>query len=285
MKGHDDATTRREALGRLSGFLAAGVAADHWWNAVGTAVPRVGLQLYTLRTEMQKSVASTLARVAAIGYREVEFAGYFNHTPKAVAALLEQHGLTAPAAHVPIELMRTQWDQSLDDAAAVGHQWVVIPYIVEAERTADGYRRIADELDQAGARARARGLRLGYHNHDFEFAPLGNTTGFEILATRTTPSLVEFELDLFWTTKGAGRESILAHFAARPGRFPLVHVKDMAADGSMVDVGAGTIDFRGIFANAKQGGIKHYFVEHDNPKDPFASVSASYRALSAIPAR
>jgi sugar phosphate isomerase/epimerase len=275
--------TRRAAVHKLAAGVAAGALGGQRWGTL--LVPSVGVQLYTLRAEMQKSVGATLARLAQIGYREVEFAGYFNHPPKDVAALLKQHGLSAPAAHVPIEVMRTKWDQTLDDAATVGHRYLIVPYLGDSERTADGYRRVAEEFNRAAERARARGLRFGYHNHDFEFAPLGSTTGFDLLLRHTTPSLVEFELDLFWIAKGAGRGRALEYFAAHPGRFPCVHVKDMTSQGTMVDVGAGTLDFRALFAQASKAGIKHFFVEHDNPSDPFASVTASYRALAAIPVK
>jgi sugar phosphate isomerase/epimerase len=149
----------------------------------------------------------------------------------------------------------------------------------EERSSVDAARKLGEEFNRAGEAARTRGLTFAYHNHDYEFAPLGSTTCYDVLLATCDPKLVEFELDLFWITK-AGKDP-LTYLAQQPGRFPMVHVKDMAADGAMVDVGAGTIDFAKIFA-AANGGIRHYFVEHDNPADPFGSIAASYAALAAL---
>jgi len=163
-------------------------------------------------------------------------------------------------------------------AATVGHRYLVAPAIPPAERaTLDAYQSLADRFNRLGERAKAAGLTFGYHNHDFEFAPLDGRIPYDILVEETDPALVVFELDLFWATK-AGREP-RAYFRDHPGRFHLVHVKDMAGDGAMVDVGAGTIDFASLFALAGQAGIRHFIVEHDSPGAPFDSIAASYRYL------
>jgi sugar phosphate isomerase/epimerase len=167
--------------------------------------------------------------------------------------------------------------QDLDDAA-VGHKYVRGVGPAEERSSVDAAPKLG-RFQPGGEAARKRGMTFAYHNHDFEFVPLGSTTCYDVLLATCEPSLVEFELDLFWITK-AGKDP-LAYLAQQPGRFSMVHVKDMTADGSMVDVGAGTIDFAKIFA-AANGGIKHHFVEHDNPSDPFASIAASYRALLAL---
>ncbi len=112
-----------------------------------------------------------------------------------------------------------------------------------------------------GESCREAGLRFGYHNHDFEFETIDGQIPFDVLLDETDPGLVDFELDLFWITKGG--EDPLRYFERYPGRFTLCHVKDMAAGGEMVDVGAGGIDFAAIFARAEQAGLKHFFVEHD----------------------
>jgi sugar phosphate isomerase/epimerase len=149
-----------------------------------------------------------------------------------------------------------------------------------AERSSiDAYRRIADEFNRAGEAARAKGLTFAYHNHDFEFQPMDGTTGYDTLLEACDPALVAMELDLYWITH-AGRDP-LRYVRANPSRFPLVHVKDRAADGSMADAGAGQIDFPAIFA-AAGGAIRHYFVEHDRPGDAFASIAASHRYLSSL---
>ncbi len=239
------------------------------------------MQLYTVRSAMAESVERTLERVAKIGYKEVEFAGYFGRSAQQIRQLLDQTGLSAPAAHTPLEPLETAWEATVDFAAEAGHQYLVVPSIAPANRTSlDDYRRMADRFNRVGERAAAAGLTFGYHNHDFEFEPLEGRVPWDVLLEESDPALVKIELDLFWITKAGGDP--FAYLRRQQGRIPLVHVKDLAADGSMADVGAGTIDFAGLFALSDQAGIRHYFVEHDNPGDPFASVTASFQYLRAL---
>lgn len=247
-----------------------------------TAARVPGLQLYTVRSEMERDFDGTLARVAEIGYGEVEFAGYFQRLPAQVKASLQTVGLAAPAAHIGLDAFEGELDRTLDSAAEIGHRYVIVAWVGDDRRSADGYRRTADQFNTFGAAARTRGLLFGYHNHDFEFAPIGETNGYDILLENTDPENVIFEMDLFWIVKG-GKDPI-AYFERWPGRFHAVHVKDMddSAERRMVDVGAGVIDFAGIFARAEQAGIRHYFVEHDNPADPMESVRRSHQALAAL---
>ena len=247
---------------------------------------RIGIQLYSLRREMAKDFEGTLARVAEIGYAEVEFAGYFDRSPGKVAELLERTHLKAPSAHVPFEELRENWSRVLEAARTMGHRYLIIPAIPDKERTTrQAMGRVAALFEQAGSEARAAGIRCGFHNHDVDFVPLDDardTTPFDILLRETTPEHVTFELDLYWITK-AGRDP-LEYFARYPGRFELVHVKDSAGPPAhrMVNVGQGTIDFRRIFARREQAGIRHYFVEHDEPADPLAFARASYQYLQRL---
>lgn len=256
-----------------AGLLAAGCTA-------GTTrrIDRVGVQLYTVRSAMEENVETTLARVAEIGYSEVEFAGYFDRTPQQIRSALDANGLSAPSVHVQLEVLEQSWEAMVDTAGTVGHRYLVVPSLPPADRASlDALRSIAERFNRVGERARAAGLVFGYHNHDFEFVPVDGQMPFDILVNDTDPALVTFELDLFWITKAGGDPG--AYFRDHPGRFQLVHVKDMTADGAMTDVGAGTIDFASLFALGESAGIRHYFVEHDNPAAPFESIAASYRYL------
>lgn len=246
---------------------------------------RVGIQLYSVRTEMQRDMPGTLARLADIGYREVEFAGYFNRTPAQVRELLAQTKLSAPSTHMAIELVRTNWDKTLDDAAAIGHQFVTVPWLPdEARVSADSWRRIADEFNRAGERARSKGLKFAYHNHDFEFKRTGGAIPFDILLANTDPALVSYEMDIYWVTMAGGDP--IAYIRQHPNRFTMVHVKDSAGppNHAQTDVGAGTIDFPAIFRldAAQQHTIKHAFVEHDQPPDPMAFAQKSLAYLSRM---
>ncbi len=283
--------TRREAMKRLglvaAGAVGAGALACRAESseaeaglAAGTLGP-LGVQLYTLRGEMERDVEATLARVAEIGYRQVEFAGYFDRTPAQIRDALRDSGLTAPAAHIPFGMLQSDFAQSLDAATTMGHEYLVVPSVPESMRgTLDDWRRIGDQFNRAGEQAKAAGLQFAYHNHAFEFAPIDGQVPLDVLCEATDPQVVQIELDLFWITHGGGDP--LAFFRRWPGRIPLVHVKDRTAGGEMVSVGAGVIDWPAIFAERTTAGIRHYFVEHDQPGDAFASVQASYAFLSTL---
>ncbi len=241
----------------------------------------VGIQLYTLRSLMEANVPGTLEQVAAIGYREVEFAGYFGRSAAELRALLDGLGLVAPAAHVDLGAMRDRTDAVLADALELGHTYVVVPWLPEAERSSlDGYRRLGELFNRFGARCRAEGLTFAYHNQEYDFARMDGQRPYDVLLQETEPELVALELDLYWAIKGEADP--LRYFAAHPGRFPLCHVKDMSASGDMVDVGDGAMDFAAILAASSQAGLRHYFVEHDTPDDPLATAARSYAHLSGL---
>ena len=245
----------------------------------------VGLQLYTVRTLMQRDVPGTLRALADIGYTQVEPHDYFGYTPERLRALLDELRLTSPSGHRSWNDLKTDLDGVLDAARVLGQRYVVLPWIEERDRTAAGYRALAADLERFGRAARERGLRMAYHNHDFEFDArvLPGTTPYDLLLAETDPSLVWFELDLFWATK-AGRDPV-ALFERHPGRFPMVHVKDMRGvrgAQEMVEVGAGEIDFARIFAARARAGLEYQFVEHDNPADPLASVRASFATVQRL---
>ncbi len=251
----------------------------------GNAKARIrplGIQIYTVRDLMRRDVEGTLARVGEIGYREVEWWGSYDRTPAQLASALRAAGLTAPSAHVGLEALEGDaGSRTIATAQEMGHHYLVVASMpAEWHRTLDDWRRVADRMNRVGERLHAAGLQYAYHNHDFEFQPLEGRIPFDVLCESTDPGLVQIEVDLFWIIHGGGDP--LAFFRRWPGRVPMVHVKDRTADGRMVDVGAGVIDWRAIFAHRAQAGIRHYFVEHDEPPDPMASIAASYRYLSRL---
>ena len=145
----------------------------------------------------------------------------------------------------------------------------------------NGYAHLVEALNGAGQTARAAGVGVAYHNHDFDFAPFPDgSRPYDYLLAHLDPRLVQLELDLFWATK-AGADP-LDLFGRAPGRFPMVHVKDMDASGGMTDVGKGKIDWARIFAQHRRAGIRHYFVEHDEPADPWTTVTDSYEYLRQL---
>jgi sugar phosphate isomerase/epimerase len=251
-------------------------------SARGAKIDKIGIQLYTVRDQMKADFEGTLAHIAQIGYKEVEFAGYFDRTPTDVRAILDRNGLTSPATHMMAD-SADGWKKAFDTAKAVGHQYVVAPWIPEEKRkTLDDWKKVAAGFNQAGQMAKDVGLQFAYHNHDFEFPKVEGQVPYDLLLQTTDPKLVQLEIDLYWITKGG--QDPLSYFSRWPGRVPLVHVKDSAGapDHRMTDVGQGSIDWKRIFAKREQAGIKHFFVEHDQPPQPFEDIAVSYKYLSQL---
>src|SRR5262245_17192431 len=218
-------------LNRRTFLAALGAAAAAARPAWADSVKRVGLQLYTVRTDLEKDFDGTLAKVAAIGYKEVEFAGYFGRSPQQVRDALRAHGLASPAAHVdyPTVSDPEKWARTLDGAATMGQAFLVNPWMDESVRNEPGFwQRAAGVYDAAGASAKKHGIEFCYHNHNFEFSPradLGGKLPFDFLLETCDPSLVKIELDLCWIA-ATGKDP-LDYFRRHPGRFPLVHVKGL----------------------------------------------------------
>lgn len=252
----------------------------------------IGVQLYTVRNEIFKDPKSTLAKIASIGYKSVETFGYgngkwFGLNAQAFGEELKKNGLVSPSGHTSPGSMflkegwESGWQKTVEDAKVIGQEYVVIPYLEEPHRKSlDNFRKIAQGLNKAAETAKAAGLKLAYHNHDFEFDPLEGSSGFEILITETDPKLVNFELDLYWVAK-AGKKP-LELFKQHAGRFPMWHVKDMdnTEKKFFTEVGNGTINFKEIFSKARQSGMKYFFVEQDVcPGSPLDSIEKSYNYL------
>lgn len=269
----------RASAAALGGLAALGPTACRAATPSAAVPQRLGVQLYTVRDLFAEDFVGVLETIRRMGYEEVEFAGYHGRDPRAVRTVLDDVGLAAPAAHVGLDALRDDLDAQLEAAHIVGHRYLVVPWLDEAERLSlDGYRRIADSLNTVGARLQEAGVQLAYHNHDFEFETFGgDQSGYDVLLEETDPALVAMELDVFWTVNG-GYDPV-GFFEQYPGRFPLLHLKDRMEGGEMVEVGAGAIDFARVFAHAEEAGVRHAFVEHDAPDDALESIRASHDYL------
>jgi sugar phosphate isomerase/epimerase len=286
---------RRSFLGTVT--AATLLSRKLGWAASDRKIESIGLQLYTVRSAMKPDFAGTLGKVASIGYREVEFAGYFDHSPQEIRTTLDRLGLTAPSAHVAYETLGDKWPGALEAGKVMGHTYIVVPSIPEPMRNqADSYKQAAEKFNRAAEASKKAGIQFAYHNHYFEFSPLNGKLPYDILLAETDPELVKMEMDLCWITVGG--QDPLTYFSRYPGRFPLVHVKDMKKipekgasgkavaaselDADQTDVGGGVIDWKRIFAQSDKAGIKHYFVEQDEPKSPFDSIKNSYAYLKEL---
>ena len=243
---------------------------------------QIALQLYTVRRLAAEDLAGTLGAVAAAGYRAVELAGLPETAPGELARLLDEASLSAVASHEGIELLRDDVTAVADRLAEVGCRRVIVPWMPEENRrTADDVRRFAAELGGFGAAVAERGMRLGYHNHAFEFEPLDGTTVWDVLLAELPPD-VELELDVYWAAIG-GRDPV-AEIRAHPDRIRLLHMKDRAAGAEPHDApaGHGTLPFPEIVEAARSAGVDWFVVEQDEPDDPRADIERAFVYLGSL---
>ncbi len=285
-------TDRRDFLRVLGASAVAGalwpktaLASGADQLSANASIRRIGVQLYSVRGAMQKDgVEPTLARIASLGYKEVEFAGYYGRTAAQIRDTLKANGLTSPSTHVSLEQIKSpDFPKLVETAQTIGHKWINLAFLMPNDRgSAEKYNAHADALIAAQAIASQSGITLAYHNHDFEFEKLGNTDGYEILLDRTKGTGVQFEMDLYWMSV-AGKDPV-SYWTRFPGRFPMVHVKDNAGPptNEMRSVGQGTINWAALFEQRKLAGIEHFYVEHDNPPDPWASITTSVAYLKQL---
>lgn len=295
-------TTRRSFLQKVS---LAGAAAFLSPSVITSALAqpaklsKIGIGLFTLREQLTADVKATIAQVARIGYNQVEtyygypgkyeVKGFWGLEARDFNALLKANGLTSPSGHYNVtEFLSTSDDKVLkshiETAATVGQKYFVIPALptdIRTNGTLDDYKRMAAKFNQVAELCQKSGLKLAYHNHNFEFkVQENNLTGYDILLNETEAKLVGFELDIFWAVN-AGLNPVDL-FKKNPGRYKMFHVKDMDKTDKAVftEVGSGRIDFRSVFAASKLAGVDYIFTEQDLiKKAPFESITESYNYI------
>ena len=254
----------------------------------------IGLQLYTLREELPKNVKQTLEKVAVSGYTIVETYGFtikdqfWGLSPIELKKILDDNHLKAVSGHYNLGSFlydgnTAELIAAIEAAKILKTEYLTIPWVDEPFRKSiDDYKKIAFRLNEAAKMCKDSGLKLAYHNHDFEFQKHDGITGYEILLKETDKDLVYFELDLYWVVR-SGNDP-LQLFRENPGRFKMWHVKDMDKVNQALntEIGSGSIDFKTIFKEAKQSGMQHFFVEQENNYKPnsFESIKTSCDFIS-----
>jgi sugar phosphate isomerase/epimerase len=235
---------------------------------------RISIQLYTLRDQLAIDLEGTLAELARIGYRRVEHAGFVGRTVAEFKAALDEVGIRATSGHVgiPQPFDAAAWRASLQDALTLRSRYIVHPFFGidfgtgEVVRDRATWAAFARDLNRAGRMAREVGLRLGYHNHNWEFFRLTDDpsrTAYDVLIEETDRRYVHFQMDLFWVIRGARDPVDLLR--RLDGRVRQFHVKDMNQAGSFEDPGRGLIDFPRIFRTHQ---VEEYIVERDDAGSP-----------------
>ncbi len=256
-----------------------------------------GLALYTVRDAMTEDAKATLKTVAETGYKNIEAAGYnngtyYNMSPTDFSTYVTSLGLNPISTHqssVTLENAETE----MAHAKAAGFEYFVVPIppmglfnydgATNTMSMTGGAKNLAEILDTLGKKASAAGLKLLYHNHDFEFKKdEEGIVPIDYLLENCNPDHVNFQMDLFWVTK-AGADP-LAYFEKYPGRFKSWHVKDMDQEGKFAPVGKGTIDFGRILAEKEKSGMKYYLVEQDRTftMEPLEAIKVSHEGIKKI---
>lgn len=267
-------------------------------NGPSGQISKVGLQTYTLREIFEPDPLGTLKLIKAAGYDYVELNGRnFAQTPPAdLRAMLDDVGLPAPSTHISLDNLRGDISELARTCQTLGCEYAVVPYIGDDQRGYDDWKSHAALMNMAGAQLRDSGVKLAYHNHQFEFDDLGGgTNAMEILMGDCAAENLAFQIDLFWAY--LVDVDIPALFAKYPGRFKLCHIKDMKANRAdfagaaydnitsnlMVNVGEGVMPFESYFALNDLSGMAYFVAEHDSPKKPFlGAVETSYKAIKAM---
>ncbi len=280
-------TNRRKFLTQ-AGIISAGIMiAPQLLSAKSSHT--VGLQLYSLRDQLPRDVKGNILKVAAAGYKEVETFGYskdrgfWGLDAKAFSNLLKANGLTTPSGHFGMDEYfvhdKTDVLKTYIEAANItGMSYVIVPSINgEVLKSADQFKMVADKMNKAAEICKTSGLKLGYHNHNFEWKPVDGTTFYDVLLKETDPALVHMEMDIFWVVR-AGQDPVKI-FEQHPGRFALCHLKDRDKTNTNLntEIGKGSIDFKTILSKSKLAGLKHFIVEQENyiNIDPYVSIAES----------
>ena len=292
---------RRDFL-KVSAASALGMMVLSPYGCSTGAVDRksfgVGLQLYTIRDAMAADVPGSLKKVSDLGYKYVELASYsdgkfYGYAPAEFKKMVSDLGMEVLSSHTQVENAGITLDNAkimADAHAELGAQYCIQPWVEEADRNIESYKKMIGDLNEMGRIVKEVGIQFGYHNHNFEFENIdGVVPYYDLFMPEMDADLITMEIDLFWVSK-AGQDPV-EMFNKYPGRFQLFHMKDMyTKEAPFFDVmkddisavGAGVIDFKGIMAAKEIAGMKHLFVEDDNQGNgkPFEALETSINNLT-----
>tara|TARA_B110000259_G_scaffold82660_1_gene96573 strand:- start:1029 stop:1991 length:963 start_codon:yes stop_codon:yes gene_type:complete len=288
------------------------------------ALNSIGVQLFSFPKLLEKDFNAGIKMVSEMGYKEIEMfgpfnfsveaakkrwksitpilgfngSGYFGHTTKEIKTILDEHNIKVTSIHSDMDTMQTRMEEIAKESEQLGFEYVVLPAIPEEKRqTLDDYKRVVEEFNEIGGKAKQVGLKFVYHNHGYGFNKIENQVPIELVFDRTESNLVFFQMDLFWTIAGGMNPSDLLN--AYPGRYVSMHVKDMkkltrfSGDGGdpsqwmelfpqMASLGDGVLDIPKIISTAQQQGVKHFYIEQDIVNNPEVALKKSFNYLKSL---
>ncbi len=294
--------SRRSFLVSAGAGVAAGTLGSKMALAAGYKVP-LGIQMWTVKSEAEKDLEGTLKKLYALGFREIEFAGYYNRSAADLNKLVRGVGLTPVSTHAGADLIASSGDQVIADAKTLGLKYIICSSpMSDAAKAKLEWAKKMDALDPGdwkmnaelfnsfGKKVKDAGLTFGYHNHHVEFKKFGDKTAFDTLFGSTDPELVKIELDVGWAV--AARQDAVGILDKYKGRVVALHVKDIGklADdphqATTVAVGEGTIDWKKVIGTAHANGVRHFFYEQEEPYTrpilESARISADYLSKLSI---
>jgi sugar phosphate isomerase/epimerase len=233
---------------------------------------RLSVQCYTLRAEFAKDVWKTFASLREMGFLFVELAGTYELEPKELRKGLDALDLKISGSHVGLDALEEKLEQTIEDNYTLDNRYIILPW-VDKEAYGAGWDVFAHRLDAIGERVREAGLRFAYHNHAFEFEEQNGRPGLDLLYEGSSPEHVQAQLDVAWVQHGG--QDPADYIRRYADRCPLVHLKDITAEGKDVIPGGGTVDWVQVLAACREADVEFGAIEMDNPPDdPWEDVKA-----------
>jgi sugar phosphate isomerase/epimerase len=294
--------------------VAAGTPLEFIRLAAASPLNEIGLQLITVMSSLNTDFNGTLRSIASIGYRKVETLGSCGRDPASVRSVFNQCDLTSPSQHlVPKDLYKVYelWDKKLLPmeqvmaqftpayalermpaiveegivrAKILGQRYLIWAILFDSQlASSQGITEVIRAFNTAGALCAKEGMKFAYHNGSKSFTRIGNDSAYDLILEHTDPVHVKMELDSYYAARSGA--NAVEYLEKHPGRFKLMHLKDVDSRGEVVDLGDGTIDFAVLVKAAVESGVEHFFVEHDQPAKPLQSAQSGYEYLKQLTAR
>jgi sugar phosphate isomerase/epimerase len=315
---------RRQFIGNSAKASASAFLFSSDFFKSGPMLEKIGIQFFSLPSMLDKDLMGAISMLSKIGYREAELygpypfsnpsaierwnavtpslgfkgSGFFGRSVKEMKKLLDENGLSVPSIHTDFDTLQTNMNDLGETSQILGNTYVVLPSIpTDKRKSLDDYKIIAEAFNKIGEGAKRQGIKFAYHNHGYGLSEVDGQIPLELIFSGTDPSLVFFEMDLFWTT--AGGADPIALLEKHKDRYRLIHIKDMikkvhfSGDGGdskqwielfpyMTTAGSGVLDLKSIIVKAKENGVKHFIVEQDMVSEPQIALKTSFDYLNSL---
>jgi sugar phosphate isomerase/epimerase len=260
-----DMINRRDFIKTSAGLVAA---AGMGSNLMAAKTIPVGLQLYSVRKEGEKDFIKTVTAVGKMGYQGVEFAGYYNYSAKQLRKILDDNGLKCCGTHTQLDtLLGDEFEKTVEFNRILGNKYLIVPWLAEEKRkTAKDWYAIAGLFNTLSAKAKMHGMRVGYHNHTFEYQPLDGKTPWDLFAENTDQDVI---LQFDSGNAGEGGAETVPYLQKYPGRTVTIHIKEFSKTNKKAILGEGDVPWKEVFHVCETtGGTEWYIIEEEKDVYP-----------------